>query len=194
MFTPRSLPMRLRLLRYYLISLFNNPDVPHRALLRRYLETCTLRMKNWGAAETVLKEVVASNKYSLVPNYADVFMTTNKNNSESVFEVQYRQGQDGYSSNFIYPWLPMPMTAPEITTAFANYGVAPTAIGAQTTEGYNVPSPEIIAAYEPGDERKAASIGTATAGGVDYPLIIKYLHPHTTAALTDDNFPSLSLR
>ena len=47
----------------------------------------------------------------------------------------------------------------------------------------------MVAAYEPGDERKAASIGTATAGGVDYPLIIKYLHPHTTATLTDDNFP-----
>ena len=146
-------------------------------------------LKNWSAAETVLKEVVTSNKYSLVPNYADLFLTTNKNNSESVFEVQYRQGQDGYSSNFIYPWLPMPMTAAEITTTFANYGVAPTGIGAQTTEGYNVPSPEIIAAYEPGDERKAASIGKATAAGVDYPLITKYLHPHNAATLTDDNFP-----
>ena len=146
-------------------------------------------LKNWSAAETVLKEVVTSNKYSLVPSYADLFRTTNKNNSESVFEVQYRQGQDGYSSNFIYPWLPMPMTAAEITATFTNYGVAPVGIAAQTTEGYNIPSPEIVAAYEAGDERKAASIGTATAGGVDYPLIIKYLHPHSAATLTDDNFP-----
>jgi len=146
-------------------------------------------LENWSAAETVLKEVVTSNKYSLVPSYADVFLTTNKNNSESVFEVQYRQGQDGYSSNFIYPWLPMPMTAAEISATFAKYGVSPTGIAAQTTEGYNIPSLDMVAAYEPGDERKAASVGTATAGGVDYPLIIKYLHPHTSATLTDDNFP-----
>jgi hypothetical protein len=81
------------------------------------------------------------------------------------------------------------MTAAEITGTFAKYGVAPTGIAAQTTEGYNIPSPDMVAAYEPGDERKAASVGTATAGGVDYPLIIKYLHPHTAATLTDDNFP-----
>jgi hypothetical protein len=146
-------------------------------------------MKNWGAAETVLKEVVNSGKYALVPDYANVFMTTNKNNSESVFEVQYRQGQDGYSSNFVYSFFPMPITAPELTATLAKYGVAPAAVNGLVQEGYNIPSPEIIAAYEAGDERKAASIGTATARGVDYPFILKYLHPHATAALTDYNWP-----
>jgi len=145
--------------------------------------------EDWSAAETILKEVVNSGEYTLVANYADVFRTTNKNNSESVFEVQYRQGQDGYSSNFVYSFFPMPITAPELTATMANYGVTPAAVNGLVQEGYNIPSPDIIAAYEVGDERKAASIGTATAGGVDYPFILKYLHPHTTAALTDDNWP-----
>lgn len=146
-------------------------------------------LEDWSAAETVLKEVVNSNEYELLTNYADVFATSNKNNSESVFEVQYRQGQDGYSSNFVYSFFPMPITAAELTATMANYGVTPAAVNGLVQEGYNIPSPEIIAAYEPGDERKAASIGTATAGGVDYPFILKYLHPHTTAGLTDDNWP-----
>jgi tetratricopeptide (TPR) repeat protein len=146
-------------------------------------------LQNWGAAETILKEVVNSGEYTLVPNYADVYTTTNKNNSESVFEVQYRQGQDGYSSNFIYSFFPMPMTAAEVTAAMASYGVTPTGIGALTQEGFNIPSPELVAAYEPGDLRKDASIGIATSSGVDYPIILKYLHPHTAANLTDDNWP-----
>jgi tetratricopeptide (TPR) repeat protein len=146
-------------------------------------------LKNWSAAETILKEVVTSGQYSLASSYPNVFLTTAKNNSESVFEIQYRQGQDGYSSNFFYPWLPMPMSAAEVTATLAAYGLTTAGIGAQTTEGYNIPTPEIIAAYEPGDARKAASIGTAIAGGVAYPFIRKYLHPHANVNLTDDNFP-----
>ncbi|MEQ9099889.1 MAG: RagB/SusD family nutrient uptake outer membrane protein [Imperialibacter sp.] len=146
-------------------------------------------LKNWSAAETILKEVVNSGEYALVANYGDVFLTSNKNNSESVFEVQYRQGQDGYSSNFVYSFFPMPITAGELTETMANYGVAPAAVNGLVQQGYNIPSPEIIAAYEADDERKAASIGTAKAGGVDYPFILKYLHPHATAGLTDDNWP-----
>lgn len=146
-------------------------------------------LKNWGAAETVLKEVVNSGEYALVANYADVFSTANKNNVESVFEVQFRQGQDGYSSNFVYSFFPMPITAAELTATMANYGVAPAAVNGLVQQGYNIPSPDLIAAYEAGDERKDASIGTATAGGVDYPFILKYLHPHANAGLTDDNWP-----
>jgi len=146
-------------------------------------------LKDWSAAETILKEVVNSGEYNLVPNYGDVFLTTNKNNSESVFEVQFRQGTDGYSSNFIYSFFPAPITAADLTATMANYGVAPTAIASLTQEGYNIPSPELIADYEGGDERKAASIGTATSSGIDYPFILKYLHPHSTANFTDDNWP-----
>src|SRR5687768_4596328 len=42
--------------------------------------------KKWGNAETLLMDVVNSNEYQLIPNYADIFSTStgNKNNIESV--------------------------------------------------------------------------------------------------------------
>ena len=83
----------------------------------------------------------------------------------------------------------MPISGVELTATMANYGVTPALVGGLTQEGFNIPTPDLIADYETGDERLAASIGTATTGGVDYPFILKYLHPHTTANFTDDNWP-----
>jgi tetratricopeptide (TPR) repeat protein len=146
-------------------------------------------LKQYASAETVLKEVVNSGEYSLLSDYAAVFDPANKNNSESVFEVQYKEGSEGYASNFIYQFIPEPITAEELTAAFSSYGVTPTGIQALTTEGYNVPTPDIIAAYENGDKRKAASIGNIIANGTTFPFIRKYLHPHAQANITNDNWP-----
>jgi hypothetical protein len=145
--------------------------------------------KKYALAETVLKEVVSSNQYSLLSNYAGAFDPANKNNSESVFEIQYREGTDGYASNFIYSFLPQPISAAEVTTLMANYGVTPANIQAISVEAFNVPTPDIIAAYEPGDNRKAASIGNGMAGGKNYPFVLKYLHRHSAFNITNDNWP-----
>ncbi len=40
-------------------------------------------------AKTLLEAVIASGKYSLVPNYHDNFAAETRNNAESLFEVQY---------------------------------------------------------------------------------------------------------
>lgn len=146
-------------------------------------------LKNYSAAETVLKEVVNSNQYALLPNYADVFHTSNKNNSESVFEVQYREGPDGFASNFMYSFFPQPITAPQLTALMSGYGVTPSNVQALTVEGFNIPTPDLIAAYEAGDARRAASIGTATITSGTYPFIIKFLHPHALAGNTNTNWP-----
>lgn len=146
-------------------------------------------LKDYGSAESVLKEVVNSGEYSLLSDYASVFDPANKNNSESVFEVQFLEGSEGYASNFIYAMLPQPISAAEVTTLMGNYGVAPSNIQAISVEAFNVPTPDIIAAYEPGDKRKTASIGYATAGGITYPFVLKYLHPHLNFGITNDNWP-----
>lgn len=146
-------------------------------------------LKDYAAAEAVLKEVEASNEYQLLGDYAAVFDPSNKNNSESVFEVQYLEGTAGYASNFTYSFFPQPISAADLTTLMANYGVAPSNIQALTIEAYNIPSPELLAAYEPGDERKDATIGTAVAHGITFPFTIKYLHPHAAAGITNDNWP-----
>lgn len=140
--------------------------------------------QKWSEAEAIFKEVVNSGEYVLVSDYAAVFDPNNKNNSESIMEVQYKEGTEGYASNFIYQFLPQPMTAQEVgqVTGVA----APQALGG---EGGNAPTPDLIAAYEDDDERFAASIGYCTASGVIFPYIKKYNHPHTTQGLTNDNFP-----
>jgi tetratricopeptide (TPR) repeat protein len=145
--------------------------------------------QQYAAAEVVLKEVVNSHEYELLPDYASIFNTANKNNLESVFEVQYLQGAGGFQSNFVYAFLPQPITAAELTTLLGDNGVAPTNIQALSIEAFNVPTPNLIADYEAGDERFDASIGYGIAGGITYPYVRKYLHPHSLAGNTDDNWP-----
>lgn len=136
--------------------------------------------KKWAEAETVLKDITG---YSLLPNYADVFDPNRKNNAESIFEIQYKQGQDGFASNFFYQFLVQPITGAEIQ---AVTGIAETS---RNVEGFNIPTPDIIAAYEINDSRKNASLGSIAAGGVNYPYIKKYAHPHALTNNTDDNWP-----
>jgi hypothetical protein len=141
--------------------------------------------KNWPAAETVLKEVIDSGEYALLGDYAAVFSISNKNNSESVFEVQFKEGTEGYAGNFIYEMLPMPMSAEQVTSITGASGAQ-----ALTVESFNIPTPEILAAYEAGDLRKDISIATATlSDGKTYPYIKKLLQPHTQAGSTGTNWP-----
>lgn len=57
---------------------------------RTLLANVYIVQKNWTGAETQLRAIIDSNEYTLMPNYADAFSGTsdNKNNMESVFEVQ----------------------------------------------------------------------------------------------------------
>lgn len=48
-----------------------------------------LFQEKWGEAESKLGEVVSSNKYSLLENYADNFNGNGENSAESIFEIQF---------------------------------------------------------------------------------------------------------
>lgn len=137
-------------------------------------------LKRWAEAEAVLKKVTG---YELLQDYAAVFDPTQKNHKESIFEIQYKEGTEGLQSNFFYTFLVQPITQAEIT-AVTGIPEVP-----RTIQGFNIPTPDIIAAYEPNDERKDASIGLINAGGVDYPYIKKYSHPHALTNNTNDNWP-----
>lgn len=139
-----------------------------------------INLKRWNDAETVLKKISG---YSLLSNYSDVFDPANKNNAESLFEVQFKEGNDGYNSNFFYVFLAQPITADE-TAAITGISEI-----ARIVEGYNIPTPDIINSYENGDLRKEASIGMLTAHGVHYPYIKKYCHKHALTGNTNDNWP-----
>jgi tetratricopeptide (TPR) repeat protein len=162
-----------------------------------------MTQKKYAEAEALLKTLPAMG-YQLLPDYASVFSTANKNSRESIFEVQYMQGlQGGQHSNFIYHFLPRTQNTKLITGVATNN----TGIG-----GWNTPTRDLIESYEPNDRRKDASIGiaegtynasnvftiTANKSVVDYtpapgkigvPYIKKYLNPHADANNTDDNWP-----
>lgn len=147
---------------------------------RTLLANVYIVQKNWAEAERLLREVVESGEYALIPNYADVFSTStgNKNNIESVFEVQFIEGSAGLQGDFFYRFMPRPMLPEELVTIVETSNPQPL-----DAEGNNIPTPDIIAAYEEGDEREDVSIGYVELSGSQrsnkvYPYIKKYAKPH----------------
>ena len=145
-----------------------------------------ITLKDYNNTISTLTQVTQLG-YQLVPEYADIFDPNNKNNSESVFEVQFDSGVEGESSNFIYNF--GPFSAEEYLTGFQGQ------LG-----GLNIPTPSIINAYETGDERKDASIGYysdpvnsnafETFPGDSIPYTKKYHHPpYDIVGRTNENWP-----
>ncbi|WP_421826726.1 RagB/SusD family nutrient uptake outer membrane protein [Larkinella sp.] len=139
-----------------------------------------LTQKKYADAVTTLKQVTG---YTLNPLYADNFNPAKKNGPESIFEIQYQGGNDlGEQSNFAY--LFAPRLSAGAVTGFAN----------TTPSGRNIPTNDMIAAYETGDLRKDVSLKTSyTLSGkeVAIPYIIKFTYPHTITGRTDNNWPVL---
>lgn len=150
-----------------------------------------MNQKKWAEAEKLLKEIVASNEYSLMPTYAGAFSDNgaNKNNKESVFEVQFLEGSAGYNGSFIYNFLPRPMSVDELKTITGTSNPQPL-----TGEGNNTPTPDVIASYQEGDQRKDASIAFITLSGSlrsnkVYPYIKKFAKIHSLHNNTGTNWP-----
>ncbi|GAB3916856.1 RagB/SusD family nutrient uptake outer membrane protein [Larkinella terrae] len=139
-----------------------------------------LTQKKYADAVTTLKQVTG---YTLNPLYADNFNPAKKNGPESIFEIQFQGGNDlGEWSTFAYTFAPR-LSAGAVT-GFAN----------TTPGGRNIPTNDMIAAYEPGDLRKDVSLKTSyTLNGtvVNIPYIIKFTYPHTITGRTDNNWPVL---
>lgn len=161
-----------------------------------------LTRKDYTNALPLLKSVTTMG-YSLMPTYSEVFETSKKNNAESIFEIQFMMGDQGQQSMFSYWFIPKSNNVELITGVVSNtlnYG------------GFNVPTDDMLRAYETGDSRKNASIGIAEgvigsdgsfviqsvkqsagyvtpAGKTAKPFIKKYLHTHSRERNTDDNWP-----
>ncbi|WP_420153171.1 RagB/SusD family nutrient uptake outer membrane protein [Siphonobacter sp.] len=137
-----------------------------------------LTQRKYAPAVAKLKEVIDLNVYDLLPSYADVFKVSNKNNKESVFDVQYKSGGAGEGN----PW-PNDF-APE------NSGNAVIAFGGS---GNNQPSADLIAAYEAGDVRKDVSLATSyvNASGQTIPTnyVKKYYDVPVTRGDNGNNIP-----
>ncbi len=141
-----------------------------------------LTQKNYAAASSTLKQVTTLG-YALNANYKDNFDPAKKNGVESIFEVQYQGGNDlGEQSNFMYVFAPRLSLG--AITGFAN----------TSPSGRNIPTRDMINAYEAGDVRKAISLQsgyTLNGNFVGIPYVSKYQYPHTITGRTDNNWPVL---
>jgi len=138
-----------------------------------------LTKKQYAEAITTLKQVTG---YSLMPKYADVFDPAQKNNAESIFEVQYQANSDiGEWSGFTYNFYPRESYGAVIKFTNANGG------------GWNIPTRDIIRSYETGDLRKAVSLaeGYINNSGVwtPVPFITKFYHTHNVVNRPGDDWP-----
>ena len=99
-----------------------------------------LYQKHWSDVVTYTNAVMGMG-YSLFPNYEQMFRTNNKNNSESIFEIQCMLiPNNPAASNSQYSQV---------------QGVRGSTGGGW---GFNVPSANLAAAYEAGDPRRDATI------------------------------------
>lgn len=141
-----------------------------------------LTTKKYDLAVTTLKEVTKLG-YSLNSNYADNFDPGKKNGVESLFEIQYKGGDDsGEQSNFQYVF------APRVSKG------AVTGYAAGGNGGRNCPTRDMMSVYETGDLRKDISLKTGfTLDGKFYPVpyVNKYNYPHSIIGRTDTNWPIL---
>lgn len=178
------------------------PEVGHanKGAAKMLLADVYITQKKYDLAYTELNDLMGMG-YDLLDNYADVFKLAHKNSIESIFEIQYQQGNQGQQSSFVYAFLPITDDASMLTGT----------TGRVSAGGWNVPTQEMIDTYEPDDKRLEASIsiieGTGPVGQMvigavkspvgyvtppgkrSYRFIRKFLNPHSLINNTDDNFP-----
>jgi len=152
---------------------------------RTLLAKVYLTLKQNSNAESQLRAVINSGEYQLVSEYANIFRPNNKNNSESIFELQFRAGGLGTGSTYADAWIPFQAGRDIFGTGYLGGG----------GQGLNMPTLDIINAYEEGDRRKQASVAEfyTTLGGVrvNDPRILKFSSAPTRPLDSDDNFPVL---
>ena len=124
-----------------------------------------------SAAVTALNKVVDSKNYSLVSDYAKLWGAANENGPESIFEIQYKTGGQGEGSGYL--------------EYFASIIGRAAGVG-----GGNTPmtiTPDLLSAYQAGDQRYAKSIYKNNRLP-DTTYSIKYLSVQTTAFDGDNNW------
>lgn len=72
---------------------------PTKMAAKAYLVKCYIFEEKWNDAINVADEVINSGKYSLMPNFRDVFLAENDNGPEIIFSVQ-QTIQDGSPDNY----------------------------------------------------------------------------------------------
>lgn len=148
-----------------------------------------LTLHEYSKAETMLKTVIQSNKYSLLPNYSDLFKPSKKDYKETIFAIQYSEASSETANNFIFTFAP--------TASKGDVTNRPNIDITNSWHGWNMPTKDLIDAFEINDLRKNVSIGFWTGKDWDgitktLPYCNKYKSPISAPdARCSDNFPIL---
>ncbi len=114
-----------------------------KAAAQTFLAKVALYQQDWAVALSNCESVISSNQYSLVPDYYQIFRTSGELGTESIFEIQASK------------------TAGDGDIYWSRFGQCQGIRGSGTWDlgwGWNTPTQNLVDAYEPGDERKAATI------------------------------------
>ncbi|HMH23340.1 MAG TPA: RagB/SusD family nutrient uptake outer membrane protein [Puia sp.] len=135
--------------------------------------------KKWANAVAALTPIVSG--YSLLPNYGDLFIAANAQNAETIFSVRYKKGLSPSEGNTYFTDM-----AP--VTLYLNG----TVYGGSNN---NRPTHDIVAAYETGDKRFAASLDTSYLASATLTrkgnYTKKYLDPPGVTGDEGNSFPVL---
>ncbi|GAB3252499.1 RagB/SusD family nutrient uptake outer membrane protein [Larkinella harenae] len=162
--------------------------------------------REYPLAETELMDITKMN-YGLLADYAANFDPSNKNHKESIFDIQYLEGDVGQQGNFIWRFIP------KMSNSDVILGIQANNYAGDNSGGWNVPTQELVDSYETGDLRLNASIGvidgelsagdlftaegvknvvgyTPTPGKTFYYFVRKYFHPpYNREFNTGNNWP-----
>lgn len=105
-----------------------------------------LGLNEWPQALTLLNEIIASNKYTFLNSYTDIFSYSNENNGEVIFDVQYATGITPVLGA-TFPWLLAPDTWFQSLSKPIQGGLTIRPV-----------SVDLLNSYTAGDTRKAFSI------------------------------------
>ena len=101
-----------------------------------------MSMHNYAMAEKYCLEIINSGEYSLLPRYSDNFMRVGEHGDESVFEIGAVAVQAAVAGPGATPYNMI-----QGVRGIPNLGW-----------GFNRPSDDLVASYEPGDPRRQATI------------------------------------
>ncbi len=153
------------------------------------LSKVDMYLRNWQECDSLAQDVINSGQYQLVPDYSILWRQAGDNSPESIFEVEtglYGSVDYGIPEyvEFQGPRQDNGMGTP--TTPWNNPGFFQP-LG-DDGFGFDAPSANLVAAYEPGDLRKAATIIDLPAASPPDTLFDGFIVPSILSAHTYYNY------
>lgn len=133
--------------------------------------------KDIQGAITKLQEVQNSNRFDLLADFSSVFQASNANNTESIFEIQFKAGLGTLGSYFADGLAPANRRVNQMYPSGS----------AGNGQGTGVVTENLFNLYEPNDKRLNATIGISTIGADVIRFQKKYNSPTAVFLDGEDN-------